>query len=349
MTKIPNRSFVQLAEEINYNKTALGGNYLSEKLDGQRGLWDGGITRGIPIRDVPWANVEKESRLLTERTCTGLWSRYGHPIIAPDWWLDGLPNIPLDGELYLGRRRFHELVSATKKLTPVDSEWENVKFLVFDSPAYSEIFESGVINEVNFKKIITPAMLNDFLPKLALTVPRPFDSKWAYLTSKQFNDPVVLHEQIKLPYDELSARKLVEDKLSVITSLGGEGLILRDSSSYWVPKRKYLYKIKELQDAEAIVVGYKTGELGKYHGMLGSLTVRFNQVTFDLSGFTDEERTLIPDVRLWALSNPGKPIPATYGSASKHFGLSETVTFKYRELTPDNVPREARYLRRLAD
>ena len=133
--KIPRRSFVQLAKEIDYKKNSLGGNYLSEKLDGQRGLWDGGITRGMPIRAVPWANVEKEDRLVEDRISTGLWSRYGHPIQAPDWWLDNLPNIPLDGELYLGRGRGTVIASFCKNGSSIAGVISFVKLGSLISPS----------------------------------------------------------------------------------------------------------------------------------------------------------------------------------------------------------------------
>ena len=41
-----------------------------------------------------------------KKASSGLWSRYGNPIVAPDWWLDQLPNCPLDGELWAGRGKF---------------------------------------------------------------------------------------------------------------------------------------------------------------------------------------------------------------------------------------------------
>jgi DNA ligase-1 len=57
------------------NDTDLTGWWMSEKLDGVRAWWDG-------------------QKFL---------SRQGNVYYAPDWFTAGLPNVPLDGELWLNR------------------------------------------------------------------------------------------------------------------------------------------------------------------------------------------------------------------------------------------------------
>ena len=54
------REFLHLAQTYKPNKPPragydFSGYFLSEKLDGQRCFWDGGITRGMRTVDVPWA------------------------------------------------------------------------------------------------------------------------------------------------------------------------------------------------------------------------------------------------------------------------------------------------------
>ena len=78
-----------------------------------------------------FANTAKDARLLVQPIATGLWSRYAKPIHAPAWFLDQLPEIPLDGELYLGAGEFQELISIVKQHNP-DGRWANVKYMVFD-------------------------------------------------------------------------------------------------------------------------------------------------------------------------------------------------------------------------
>ena len=64
------------------NAQDLAGWWLSEKLDGVRAYWDG----------------------------KSLISRLGNRFHAPDWFLEGLPEIPLDGELWIGRKAFQRTV-----------------------------------------------------------------------------------------------------------------------------------------------------------------------------------------------------------------------------------------------
>src|SRR5687767_10132731 len=63
------------------------GWWLSEKLDGVRAYWDG----------------------------RQFWSRLGNRFHAPDWFVAGLPDTPLDGELWLGRKLFQKAVSIVRR------------------------------------------------------------------------------------------------------------------------------------------------------------------------------------------------------------------------------------------
>ena len=126
------RELVQLAQTYDSNKHHIAGWYASEKLDGMRAWWDGGITRGLPAATIPFANTAKDHIRLQEVICTGLWSRYGHPIQAPDYFINVLPTgVPLDGELYIGPKMFQKTVSIVKKLVPDETEWLNIKYNIF--------------------------------------------------------------------------------------------------------------------------------------------------------------------------------------------------------------------------
>ncbi len=90
------REFLQLAEPLVLAKRdrkgnlafKVGGKFLSEKLDGTRCFWDGGVSRDLPTDSVPWASIldpktgKKKAKI--KPLATGLWSRYGNPIMAPD-------------------------------------------------------------------------------------------------------------------------------------------------------------------------------------------------------------------------------------------------------------------------
>ena len=51
------REYVQLAHVFDSKKHSPAGWYASEKLDGQRAWWDGGVSRGMPAAQVPYANT----------------------------------------------------------------------------------------------------------------------------------------------------------------------------------------------------------------------------------------------------------------------------------------------------
>jgi hypothetical protein len=73
------REFLQLANKFDEHKHNVNGWMMSEKLDGMRCIWDGGITRGMMAAQVPWANIEKDGRYRNAPTATGLWSRECYP------------------------------------------------------------------------------------------------------------------------------------------------------------------------------------------------------------------------------------------------------------------------------
>ena len=80
---------------------------ISEKFDGVRALWDGKSLR----------------------------FRSGQLITAPAWFTAKLPATPLDGELWLARGKFDALSGIVRKLQPVDAEWNQIKYMVFELPA----------------------------------------------------------------------------------------------------------------------------------------------------------------------------------------------------------------------
>src|SRR5437867_2066730 len=90
--------------------------WVSEKMDGVRGYWDG-------------------NRLLT---------RHGEPIHAPAWFTAGWPKVALDGELWAGREQFATAVSTVRQQTPDDAAWRGMRFMVFDLPAHGGTFDERI-------------------------------------------------------------------------------------------------------------------------------------------------------------------------------------------------------------
>lgn len=79
---------------------------VQEKMDGWRALWTG-------------------SELVT---------REGVPYRCPSWFIAGLPaGIPLDGELYAGRRRLR-VVQSIAGAEDAGNRWADLRFVAFDAP-----------------------------------------------------------------------------------------------------------------------------------------------------------------------------------------------------------------------
>ena len=152
MAKTKRRELVQLASVYDPDKHEIGGWYMSEKLDGGRCFWDGGITRGLPTETVPWAGITHPKKLTRKPKikpiATGLWSRYGNPIIAPDWFLDALPPITLDGEIWCGRGGFQLSRSIVAGDTP-DSRWDQVSYACYGSPSFFTFTEPGLVKNAS--------------------------------------------------------------------------------------------------------------------------------------------------------------------------------------------------------
>ena len=319
-----NREFLQLAKTYDPAKHNVVNWYMSEKLDGMRAIWDGGISLGKYADEVPYANTQKDKDRVV---ATGLWSRYGKVIYAPDWFLQGMPDYPLDGELYLGPGQFQETMSIVRCHEP-DLRWHNIKFKVFALPSYEMLLKEGRINNPQWKEHRIPSGL--VTSKLQS---RARMQRFKDLCTLEFQWPkhVRWHGQIKI-----QSLEHMRCSLDTVCVAGGEGLILRHPNSVWVPKRTdMLLKVKPDLDSEGTVIGYVWGE-GKLEGMIGSLIVKWRDKTFNLSGFTDAERQI---------EGTGEPGTLIRGVESERFPIGSAVTFKYRELSDSGIPKEARYFR----
>ncbi len=211
----------------------ISGWWMSEKLDGVRAYWDG-------------------KQFL---------SRQGNPFHAPDWFIEGLPDTPLDGELWIQRKAFQRTVGIVKRQDKPDI-WKELKYLIFDAPQQVGGFE-------------------DRMTFLTATAP-----KWknAYMN---------VHEHLPCT----GAEHLAEE-LKRVEALGGEGLMLRQpQSKYAAGRSSTLLKVKTFHDAEAVVLGYQAGR-GKHKGKMGAVRVKLaNGTEFEVgTGFSDSERANPPAI-----------------------------------------------------
>lgn len=359
------REFLMLSNTYDPSKHNIAGYYMSEKLDGFRAFWDGGISRGQPTISIPWANVLNpktgSQKDKIRPIATGLWSRYGNPIMAPDWFLNELPCCPFDGELWAGRGGFQIVTSVCRKNEPVDEEWKKVQYAVFGTPNIWGVFQDGTIKNANFLREIKkdeimswlksrkPGILENFV---YLHGDPPFAAELANL-NHWLDSTAEYHfliRQVKLSDNENAARALVQHHKKKVIEAGGEGLVLRDPNSIWIPKRTpAVLKVKGQLDDEGVVVGFtagrKTDKGSKLLGKIGALILDYNGERLELAGLTDEEREFAESgYSVFASANPGEDMPDYF--QGKHFKVGDKATFTYRELTDKGVPKEARYLRK---
>ena len=73
-----------------------------------------------------------------------MYSRNGNKFHFPNFFTKNWPKSQLDGEIFIGRGKFSETLSAVKKNVPIASEWEKLKYLVFDVPGLNEPFQTRI-------------------------------------------------------------------------------------------------------------------------------------------------------------------------------------------------------------
>ena len=207
---------------------------VSEKYDGVRALWDGKTLRYRSGREVP----------------------------APAWFISKLPPTPLDGELWLARRKFDELSGMVRKTTPVDAEWQRITYMVFELPDAPGTFEQRY---EKIREIVATA-------------------NWSQLRAV---------EQTRVAH-----RAELKRRFDAIVAGGAEGLMLHLADAPYVTGRSdVLLKLKPLLDTEAVVMRHVPGK-GKYVGKMGALELKTKDgIVFRLgTGFTDAVRSNPPPV-----------------------------------------------------
>lgn len=352
------REFLMLAKTMRDDRIL--NFYISEKLDGTRAFWDGGLSRGVPTVDVPWANIydPKNPRQLKRKikpVATGLWSRYGNPIAAPDWFLNKLPCCPLDGELWADRGGFQVCRSVCAKDTPIDGEWKKISYVIYGSPCLSAVFGDGEIRNANFRTTLNWNDCKEFIKRHAtsdyssVSKFTPFTGELEFLRDAFDCDyTCYLHRQRLLPKCGAEAQDILTKELQVVLDMGGEGVVLRDSASIWRPKRvSSLLKVKPSLDDVGVLVGYtagrKTSRGSSYVGKIGALVLDYKGIELKLSGMAFHKRQLTPAGIEYARQHEGERLPSNTEAA--HFKIGDRIEFKYRELSDTGVPKDARFIR----
>ena len=207
---------------------------VSEKLDGVRAFWDGHSLR----------------------------FRSGLPIAAPSWFTAALPPTALDGELWLGRGQFDRLSGIVRRNEPVDADWRDVRYMVFDLPGASDPFAQRA--------------------QRILTLVQAAKQPWLQaVDQRQVASAAELKQQLE---------QLVRD--------GGEGWVLHRANALWSPGRSdALFKYKSKPDDDARVVAHLPGK-GRNAGRLGALLLEMpDGQRFALgTGLTDAQRISPPAI-----------------------------------------------------
>ena len=231
---------VTLAYTYDEDKHVVDGWWWSEKLDGVRALWNG-------------------KDLLT---------RNGKRLNCHQRWTTKLPmDIALDGELFMDRGRFNQVVSIVRRNTPTHY-WLDIHYAVFDSP----------------------------------TLPGTYAERYARLKELKAAGELPGFVHI-MEQHTITEHTSLDNEMTKVLALGGEGLMLRNPTMAYETGRSHnLLKIKGVEDFDAQVTGIVMGE-GKHDGKMGALQCRMeNGVEFKVgTGFTDTDRlvTECPGVNDW--------------------------------------------------
>ncbi|TKF31110.1 DNA ligase [Vibrio kanaloae] len=215
-----------------------------------------------------------------------LYTRNGNQIYAPTWFTKQLPKVRLEGELWAGRGKFHLVQSTVLDHTPSDTAWREIKFMLFDMPGAAGDYQKRYYNILHWVSLID-------------------ESHVGYIEHVPIKNEKALFHQL----DNIDERN-------------GEGLMLRKiTSRYQAGRSNDLLKLKRHHDAEATVIGYKSGT-GKYKGMMGSILVHTEEgVEFYIgSGFSDKMRLSPPEI-------------------------GSRITFRYNGFTQNGKPKFARFVR----
>lgn len=208
--------------------------WVSEKLDGVRAVWDGRVLR----------------------------TRGGREIAAPGWFTAALPARALDGELWMGRGRFEAVSAAVRRERPLDTEWREIRYMIFELPQ----------------------------------APGSFTERLAALRSRVAAAGVPWLQAVE--QFRVADRAELQQRLQQVLREGGEGLMLHAADAPWSAGRsETLLKLKTHDDAEGRVLAHLPGR-GRHAGRLGALLVELpdgRRLRLG-SGFSDAQREQPPSI-----------------------------------------------------
>jgi hypothetical protein len=221
------REYLMKATRYDAKRHKIGGWYVSNLLSTLRLFWDGGLSRDIPVVEVPWAGVidpkNKGIKPNVEDLATGLWDKRGEPVQAPDAMLNTLPPLMLDGKVSWGK-----------------DDWD---FAVFSSPHPYSFTSDGHIDNADMYHVMSSEKCKTFIETrnrelgggfLRVQDGATFEEELICLSRTfEFGNTYLLH-QTKLP--ESRYQDTLTTLFNRAVKQGSKGLVLRNPQSQWEPQ-----------------------------------------------------------------------------------------------------------------
>ncbi len=217
------RNFLMRPDKYHSDLHNLDGWFICEYKHGLHCFWDGGLSRGQLVRDIPWAQDSTGGSI----EATGLWSYNLTPIVSiSDKWTNQFPTVFLEGVIY---------------------QEDGVKYFgATASPSPQTIFKSGMINrgenlkskfdlKNNLEWVESRKKVIEHLETLPTKTRFDLELKFLSIKLATYGSPCHL-----LKHKQLS---LKDSKQAIIAELEKypNGITARCPGSYWNPECKNQY------------------------------------------------------------------------------------------------------------
>lgn len=223
------------------------------------------------------------------------WSRSGKPLTAPvsvekilqAHWRD----YPLDGELYHPTLDFERISGLARRLAPPDI----LQYWIYDTPR---------VGSFALRNTKLESAMGEYVMR--------------YMTKNISATQIISRQFVLLPSHLVYSQVEIDTRFELWTSMGFEGLMVRDPLSAYEHKRtRALLKRKQWFEAEALIIELLPGK-GKHEGRLGAFLIKGDGWTCQVgTGLSDAQR------EMWWQDSP----------------IGRIARIKYQEKTLMGVPR----------
>ena len=312
--------------------------------------------------EVPWASITDPK----DRQEEGQDQAHGDRPVEPLWQPDHGPGlVPQSASLLpagrriVGRAGSFQLCRSICGGDEPDPRFEQIKYAVYSARRFRPCSAPGEVKNTNMVRPSTSlpsstgfGPVEDLGARLPLLRPgSTFADELKFLSSAIDNGRPAATCTGKRSCPPTSAKRTFGSPSSLTPSwsAGGEGVVVRNPTSTWTPRRhKGILKWKPYEDAEGTITGFTSGREtakgSRLLGKIGALIVDYEGKRLELSGLKDEEREF---ETAEMAAGPGRiPASTCLPTSAARLQVRQTVTFKYRELSDDGIPKEAHYWRK---